>query len=250
MKIHMMKKYCNKTCDLCSDSTYASGSSAPTPTRPSGKPGKPGAGPSRPTPAPAPLLEMTQTVTFTSLGKSAYKGDLKRVYETGYGVSVGLYIVCSTNMCSPGYKPHCSVTSEVSTRRALKVAFTAKFPASEKKNAQTNAKDIAAGTLAESIAKANTALGKNVTAPTAAQISHISVATVTNDDTSSSALAAGIIAVIVIGCILFLCCPIIVLCFCCWGTIALALGIQQDAPTGHASAVEGKPSEVALEADV
>merc|ERR1712227_1103822 len=78
-----------------------------------------------------------QTVTLTG-GVSAYTGDVKDVYEKGYGKAIGIY-----DTTKKAYTKGCSVASTASTRRAdIKVAFVASIDQSQAGFGATSAAQI------------------------------------------------------------------------------------------------------------
>merc|ERR1711988_606882 len=169
-----------------------------------------------------------QTVTFTLTGGvAAYTGDVKDVYEKGYGKAIGIY-----DTTKKAYTKGCSVASTASTRRAdIKVAFVASIDQSQAGFGATSAAQIAATGLTSTalktaITQTNTALGKSVAAPT---VKTVAKPTVTNApiDPNLAALAAGLagwaIAVIIISVFCCCCCPLIIFC-ACFGGMACCIG--------------------------
>jgi len=169
-----------------------------------------------------------QTVTFTLTGGvAAYTGDVKDVYEKGYGKAIGIY-----DTTKKAYNKGCSVASTASTRRAdIKVAFVASIDQGQAGFAATTAAQVAATGLTSTalktaITQTNTALGKSVAAPT---VKTVAKPTVTNApiDPNLAALAAGLagwaIAVIIIAVFCCCCCPLIIFC-ACFGGMACCIG--------------------------
>merc|ERR1712196_766961 len=158
-----------------------------------------------------------QTVTFTLTGGvSAYTGDVKDVYEKGYGKAIGIY-----DTTKKAYNKGCSVASTASTRRAdIKVAFVASIDQGQAGFAATTA------ALKTAITQTNTALGKSVPDP---KVKTVAKPTVTNApiDPNLAALAAGLagwaIAVIIIAVFCCCCCPLIIFC-ACFGGMACCIG--------------------------
>jgi len=115
------------TATACQQLNGASPTPTPTTTPTTTPPPTP---PATPTPTPSPTTTptptaqpqqatITQAVSFSHIDPSDYKGDLKRVYELGFGNALELYDV-------PNNKWHdgCGVDS-VASRRAATVTFTA-----------------------------------------------------------------------------------------------------------------------------
>jgi len=214
-------------CVLSYSSGYSSGSAAAGSSYASGAGGNV-ASASGSTTAAKKITTIKQTVTFTlSGGVAAYTGDVKDVYEKGYGKAIGIY-----DTTKKTYNKGCSVASTASTRRAdIKVAFVASIDQGQAGFAATTAAQVAATgltstSLKTAITQTNTALGKSVAAPT---VKTVAKPTVTNApiDPNLAALAAGLagwaIAVIIIAVFCCCCCPLIIFC-ACFGGMACCIG--------------------------
>merc|ERR1712078_945740 len=77
-------------------------------------------------------IKIKQTVTITGLTAAQFTGDTQKMYNLGYGVTIG--IVDKSN----AYKAGCKVESTAS-RRSVKVAYEATVSPTEKDNAKTKA---------------------------------------------------------------------------------------------------------------
>jgi len=211
-------------CVLSYSSGYSSGSAAAGSSYASGAGGNVASASA----AAKKITLIKQTVTFTLTGGvAAYTGDVKDVYEKGYGKAIGIY-----DTTKKAYTKGCSVASTASTRRAdIKVAFVASIDQSQAGFGATSAAQIAATGLTSTalktaITQTNTALGKSVAAPT---VKTVAKPTVTNApiDPNLAALAAGLagwaIAVIIISVFCCCCCPLIIFC-ACFGGMACCIG--------------------------
>jgi len=173
------------------------------------------------------ITTVKQVVTFTIAGgASNYKGDVKEVYEKGYGKAIGIY-----DTTKKAYTKGCSVSSTAARRTDVKVTFTASIDTNQAGTAAAIAAQVASTGLTSTelktaITATNTALGKSVAAPT---VKTVAKPTVTNAPISPqlAALAAGLagwaIAVIIIAVFCCCCCPLIIFC-ACFGGMACCIG--------------------------
>merc|ERR1711904_496875 len=149
------------------------------------------------------ITTIKQTVTFTLAGgAAAYTGDVKEVYEKGYGKAIGIY-----DTTKKAYEKGCSVASSASRRTDIKVAFVASIDQSQAGFTLTSTAQVAATGL-------DSAAVKTVAKPS-----------VTNApiDPALAAIAAGLagwaIAVIIIAVFCCCCCPLIIFCACFGGMV-------------------------------
>merc|ERR1711904_14947 len=169
------------------------------------------------------ITTIKQTVTFTLAGgAAAYTGDVKEVYEKGYGKAIGIY-----DTTKKAYEKGCSVASSASRRTDIKVAFVASIDQSQAgftltSTAQVAATGLDSAALKTAITATNTALGKSVAAPTVKTVAKPSV-TNAPIDPALAAIAAGLagwaIAVIIIAVFCCCCCPLIIFCACFGGMV-------------------------------
>jgi len=116
--------------------------------------------------APPQSSTVTQQFTYSQLALTDYVGDTKLTYETGYGLSVGIFNAVS------GWMQGCTVTSSAtasSRRTGVAVTFEAVVPQTQAATVSTAAQAVTATALSTNIATASTTLATSVTAPTAAQ---------------------------------------------------------------------------------
>jgi len=160
---------------------YSSGSSTQSPS-----PASPTATPATPSPTPA-TVSISQQVRFTAFDVAAYTGDLKTVYERGYGHSLGIF---STALNA--YNQGCSVDSSASSaRRDTAVSFQARIPSSRNASAISLATSMNSTTLASSINEAYSADPSFISAtdlvlPSASSIGAIGTATSASVDSVPS----------------------------------------------------------------
>merc|ERR1711939_712470 len=118
---------------------------------------------SSPTPSAAPPAYkkvIAQPVALPLANAAAYTGNVKTVYETAYGVTVGFW-----DTTANGWKSGCSVTSAVTGRRAITVTFTAETTS----ESLGDTASTAATALASDISTFNTAIATAKTSLAAAQ---------------------------------------------------------------------------------
>merc|ERR1711904_319772 len=164
------------------------------------------------------ITTIKQTVTFTLAGgAAAYTGDVKEVYEKGYGKAIGIY-----DTTKKAYEKGCSVASSASRRTDIKVAFVASIDQNQAgftltSTAQVAATGLDSAALKTAITATNTALGKSVAPPTVKTVAKPSVTNAPIDP------ALGAIAVIIIAVFCCCCCPLIIFC-ACFGGMACCIG--------------------------
>jgi len=179
------------------------GGSTPTTGAPTGAPTKAPTG--SPTPAPTPQTTTTtvsQVITVTSVANvSAYTGDVKKVYEVGYGITVGVY-----NSTNNSFKSGCNVLSTAnSARRAgVAIAFEATVevvgtdvsPIATAAQAAATTLASDSSTLVSGLANAKTSLNKaSVAVPTSAsEVAQIATPTVVSVTSTHAPTAAPIAA--------------------------------------------------------
>jgi len=186
---------------------------------------------------PAGGTKVVQVFSFTALSLSDWTPDTQAVYETAFGINIGIY-----DETAKAYKAGCSVTSTAS-RRALAVSFTAVASAAQAATARTAAQSADGATsFAANVAKANTALGKSVAVPSAADISAqpavttdavVPTPTPTTTTTTSSGGIVIIIIIVVVSVVVVL--GIV-------GIVVYASGMCQPAQPALAAKTEG-PSD-------
>jgi len=124
----------------------------------------------------------------------AYKGDLKYVYEVGYGISLGIYNPIVPDTASGAFKFGCAVASSASDRRAtgVSVAFIATVSAAEAGNAGSKAAALAPAAVVDAVKQANEALvdGGTVTAGAVALPTLSDIGTIEQPATTSAPTAA------------------------------------------------------------
>jgi len=169
---------------------------------------------------------MKQTITFAKLSLADYKGDVKKVYETAYGITVNI-----ADKKTGALKAGCTLTSTAasSSRRngnKTAVTFDSKV-ASLIITSETNF-FLTLNGLSDFATRfngyfkdANTALGKTVTAPAKADITWAAATSVQlktgfgKDLSDAAGLALGIILGIVFGVLALVIILIILCCYCC-----------------------------------
>jgi len=125
----------------------------------------PSASPTAPSPTPSaapPAYKkvIAQPVALPLANAAAYTGNVKTVYETAYGVTVGFW-----DTTANAWKSGCSVTSAVTGRRAITVTFTAETTS----ESLGDTASTAATALASDISTFNTAIATAKTSLAAAQ---------------------------------------------------------------------------------
>lgn len=104
------------------------------------------------------------------------KGDLKLVYETGYGIVINIYLTAT------GWKAGCMVTSTVkassSRRAATEITFSAQVSATEAKVAQTASSSVTKAGFVSAVTSADTTLRANGNITT--QVKLVTVADISN----------------------------------------------------------------------
>lgn len=136
--------------------------------------------------------KIVQEVSFTKIAAADWKGDVKAVYETGYGISLAIY-----DTAAKKYKTGCSVSSQATAARraGVKVAFTASVENSLASAATISSKALASnpGTLVAAVQTAITTLGKasTVTAPSVADVSVAAPVVVKGSLISAASRTAG-----------------------------------------------------------
>jgi len=178
------------------------------------------------------------SMTFALAAKD-WKGDTKLVYETAYGIAIGIYTTTTK-----AYKPGCSITSAITTRRSIKVQFTAKVSSSLSAAASKASKGVTPAIMVTSISTANTALQKNVTVPSANDIKVDKPVVTHKGGSSDSSKNVGMIVGVALACfvVVAILIGIVVWCVCCRTSEKGPLSSQQGEPSK-----DEKPVDVDLD---
>jgi len=147
------------------------------------------------TPTAAPTIPeggvtIEQVFAFSTLLLSDWTTDVQAVYETGFGINIGIY-----DETAKAFKTGCSVSSSAS-RRGLSVSFKAVASAEHASTAKAAAATSDATAMVANIAKASTHLGKTVPIPSAASVT--AQAAVTQTAPSSSSSSGGLSTVVIV----------------------------------------------------
>merc|ERR1711865_155563 len=111
------------------------------------------------------VATITQTISLDLLA-SEYVGQVMTIMNTAVGIAYKLYV-------NKNWLTGCSVTSAVSSRRAISVKFTSKMPKAKAATANTASKAMTKDSLVVAATQAKTDLGSaysNVTVPTVVTI--------------------------------------------------------------------------------
>jgi len=140
------------------------------------------------------VTSLSIELSFSNLELRNWWGDVQRVYETGFAISLKLY-----NETSKEVHPHCVVGSRPTARRSLTVSFMANISnAIVLATAREYSKGLTRLVLAESITKANQILGTSVLAPTENEISTQGFAASSDSDDDATVIVASVIAAVVV----------------------------------------------------
>jgi len=189
----------------------------PTTGTPTGTAGGGGGATGTPTSTPtsAALVKVTHELTMTSVPDadvarfeefcdhcSSPTSDTQIVYQTAYG-----QIFCSYNTTSKEFKPGCTVTSKITSRRVgiVKVEFVAKVASGFSGSAQAVASQPSTADMAMYLTNASAALNKTVFVPSISAMS-FGPAETTSASVPSSEDGLSDTAWIVIGCLIALVC--------------------------------------------
>jgi len=128
-----------------------------------------------PVPSPVPngagRMTIANSMTFGHLTATGWTFDVKKVYETAYGIVMGLY-----NDETLAWLPECEVSSLLSSRRAIVITFSASVPQAYAAMARGAADNLQAGQMSLGIARASAALQIPVQVPLDGDISLIQAA--------------------------------------------------------------------------
>jgi len=175
----------NSTSDyslLVSHAPTAAPTSTPTST--------PTTTPTSPTPAPTPAPIQTSTIeahmVFTTLQTSDWHGDIKEVYETAYGIYLGLY-----NTSTSSWDVSCGISSTSTsnvrrTNAGIDVTYSVYVDVVQEPHARARAEGIATDEYLSEITTANTALHAHVPVPTMSQIEIYPPDTETNKEAAAA----------------------------------------------------------------
>jgi len=193
------------------DPTPAPPTASPTPVPPT-----PAPTPAPPTPSPTDApTKIRQTMRLTLFSAADWKDTVRVVYETAYGINLGLY-----DTSAKAWRSGASVSSTAAAgRRSVEVTYTATAPASLATAAQASADSLQASSLVSGVAAANAALGASVTIPTTAQVSNIgSVTSESSTPSPTAAASSGSDSTMLVAFILVV---VVVLCLCVLGLCAM-----------------------------
>ena len=202
-------------------------------------PAPPTSGPtSTPTAAPTHHVDhrtviITHPITFDELSASEYTGNTKVVYETAYGIGIGIYANVS-------WVPGCSVASSITrTRRSgSTVTFVAHITTDDENTAATAtaaAKAMNESRFVQNMVAANTVLSMNVTVPTVVKPAAPSTKKGKTDD-SGSPNDTLVLVVVIAGCLLVI--------TALAGLTYRAMGLRPSITIHESDTLEGKRGDI------
>jgi len=151
---------------------------------------------------------VTQTITFSNVVHTTYKGDLKTTFEAGYAINIGIYRIKKEGGESEGYAADNSMASSAVaaspyTYTGSNVTFIATVPKKQLAATGAVAAQMTSASLIRDIAAAKGHLMNAITVPLASEVGTIGAPVTHFESSSSLNWTVIIIIILMIGVIVF-----------------------------------------------